>query len=215
MANDEIRIGFISCGGRAGEHMKALSDVNGIAVTALCDPDGGRVYNASRSFPKAQTFADLRQLLDLKDIDAVFVVTTNHWHCLASIWAMQAGKFVYVEKPLSHSQWEGDQTVKAARKYNRICQVGTQQRSDPMQAEIKNFLHQEKALGKIVSCRVNRVGVREPIGKRSEPLQIEKDLRFVDGVSTGQAHLLRQTAVRLAGVKKTHRMLSGFAGEGP
>lgn len=178
MANDEIRIGFISCGGRAGEHMKALSDVNGVAVTALCDPDGARVYNASRSFPKAKTFADLRELLDLKDVDAVFVVTTNHWHCLAAIWAMQAGKDVYVEKPLSHSQWEGEQTVKAARKYNRICQVGTQQRSDPMQAEIKKFLHQDKALGKIVSCRVNRVGVREPIGKRSEPLQIEKDLNY-------------------------------------
>lgn len=178
LANDEIRIGFVSCGGRAGEHMRVMSETTGVAVTALCDPDGARVYEKSRLFPKSKTFADVRQLLDDKDIDAVVVATCNHWHCLAAIWAMQAGKDVYVEKPLSHSQWEGDQTVKAARKYNRICQVGTQQRSDPMQAEIKKFLHEEKALGKILSCRVNRYGVREPIGKLTEPLKIEKNVEY-------------------------------------
>lgn len=178
MANDEIRLGFISCGGRAGEHMRVFSQTPGVAVTALCDPDGGRVYDKSRLFPKAKTFADLRPLLDDPNVDAVVVATCNHWHCLAAIWAMQAGKDVYVEKPLSHSQWEGEQTVRAARKYNRICQVGTQQRSDPMQAEIKQFLHEERALGKILSCRVNRYGVRESIGKRSEPLQIDKNLEY-------------------------------------
>jgi len=97
---------------------------------------------------------------------------------LAAIWAMEAGKDVYVEKPLSHSQWEGRQTVAAARKYNRICQVGTQQRSDPMQAEIKKFLHQEKTLGEITSARVNRYGVRPSIGKRDTPLEIEKDVAY-------------------------------------
>lgn len=178
MANDEIRIGFVSCGGRAGEHMRVISETAGVAVTALCDPDGGRVYEKSRIFPKAKTYADVRKLLDEDVVDAVFVTTCNHWHCLASIWAMEAGKDVYVEKPLSHSQWEGDQTVKAARKYKRICQVGTQQRSDPMQAEIKKFLHEEKGLGKILSCRVNRYGVRQPIGRRSEPLQIEKNVEY-------------------------------------
>ncbi len=178
MANEEIRIGFISCGGRAGEHMRVYSETAGVAVTGLCDPDGSRVYEKSRIFPKAKTFSDPRKMLDDKDIDAVIVATCNHWHCLASIWAMEAGKDVYVEKPLSHSQWEGDQTVKAARKYNRICQVGTQQRSDPMQAEIKKFLHEEKGLGKILSCRVNRIGVREPIGKRATPLEIEKNVDY-------------------------------------
>ncbi len=178
MANDEIRLGFISCGGRAGEHMRVFSGLDGVAVAALCDPDGGRVAAASKSFPKAKTFADLRDLLNDDEIDAVVVATTNHWHCLASIWAMQAGKDVYVEKPLSHSQWEGEQTVKAARKYNRICQVGTQQRSDPMQAEIKDFLHKERGLGKILSCRVNRYGVRPSIGKRSTPLQIDDSINY-------------------------------------
>ena len=104
LANDEIRIGFVSCGGRAGEHMRVMSETTGVAVTALCDPDGARVYEKSRLFPKAKTFADVRQLLDDKDIDAVVVATCNHWHCLAAIWAMQAGKDVYVEKPLA-KQW--------------------------------------------------------------------------------------------------------------
>ena len=91
---------------------------------------------------------------------------------------MEAGKDVYVEKPLSHSQWEGEQTVAAAEKYKRICQLGTQQRSDPMQAEIKTFLHKEKGLGDIVSVQVNRVGVRSSIGKRSTPLLIPNDMDY-------------------------------------
>lgn len=178
MANDDIRLGFISCGGRAGQHMSTFKNIKGVEITGLCDPDAGALDKAGRNFPKAKTYADLRNLLDDKDIDAVVVATTNHWHCLASIWAMEAGKDVYVEKPLSHSQWEGDQTVNAARRYNRICQVGTQQRSDPMQAEIKKFLHEEKALGKIQSCRVNRYGVRAPIGRRDTPLEVGDNVQY-------------------------------------
>jgi hypothetical protein len=117
-------------------------------------------------------------LIEDKSIDAVVIATCNHWHCLAAIWAMQAGKDVYVEKPLSHSQWEGRQTVAAARQYGKICQLGTQQRSDPMQAEIKKFLHEEKALGKILTARVNRYGVRGPIGKRSTRLIPPKNVDY-------------------------------------
>jgi predicted dehydrogenase len=91
---------------------------------------------------------------------------------------MEAGKDVYVEKPLSHNQWEGRQTVAAAKKYGKICQVGTQQRSDPMQAEIKRFLHEEQALGKILSARVNRYGVRASIGKRNTPLPIPPEVNY-------------------------------------
>ena len=178
MANDEVRVGFISCGGRAGGHMGVFRSMNGVKVAALCDPDGSRVAEKGKIFPDAKQFADCRELLDDQNIDAVVVATTNHWHCLASIWAMEAGKDVYVEKPLSHSQWEGDQTVAAARKYKRICQVGTQQRSDPMQAEIKAFLHEEKGLGEILECRVNRFGVRKPIGKRSSPLVVEDSVAY-------------------------------------
>ena len=174
LSNEAIRLGFISCGGRANELMGEFSKINGVDIVGLCDPDEARLGKAKERFPEAKTFQDLRQLIEDDTMDAVVIATCNHWHCLAAIWAMQAGKDVYVEKPLSHSQWEGDQTVAAARKYSRICQVGTQQRSDPMQAEIKKFLHEEKGLGKLISTRVNRLGVRASIGKRSTTLPIDK-----------------------------------------
>lgn len=178
LANDEIRLGFIGCGGRSNALMSAFSKIDGVSIRGLCDPDEERLGKANERFPKARTWTDLRDLIADNNIDAVVVATCNHWHCLATIWAMQAGKDVYVEKPLSHSQWEGEQTVAAARALHRICQVGTQQRSDPMQAEIKQFLHEEKGLGDIETVRVNRIGVRGPIGKRSTPLQIPKNVAY-------------------------------------
>jgi hypothetical protein len=176
--SDTINLGFISCGGRGGELMGAFSKLAGARVAGLCDPDAERLGNARKKFPDAKAAADLRSLLDDKSIDAVVIASSNHWHCLAAIWAMQAGKDVYVEKPLSHSQWEGRQTVAAADKYGKICQVGMQQRSDPMQAEIKRFLHTERNLGKILSARVNRYGVRASIGKRTTPLPIPASLDY-------------------------------------
>lgn len=176
--NAAIRLGFISCGGRANELMNAFEKLDGVDIVGLCDPDASRLGRTTERFPKAKAVADLRQLIEDPDIDAVVIATCNHWHCLAAIWAMQAGKDVYVEKPLAHSQWEGEQTVAAARKYGRMCQVGTQQRSDPMQAEIKKFLHEDKSLGAIQSCRVNRLGVRASIGKRARPLTVDKSLNW-------------------------------------
>jgi hypothetical protein len=176
--SDEVNVGFISCGSRANQLMSNFEKVAGLNVGGLCDPDEGRLAKTGQRYPDAKQWKDLRGLLDDDTIDAVVVSTCNHWHCLAAIWAMEAGKDVYVEKPLSHSQWEGRQTVNAARKYDRICQVGTQQRSDPMQAEIKKFLHEEQALGKIVSARVNRYGVRGPIGKRDTPLEIDPGIDY-------------------------------------
>ncbi len=177
-ANNEVNLGFISCGGRASGLMSQFSGCKGLNIAALCDVDEKRLGTAKRNFPKAEGFRDLRKLIASPNVDAIVVATCNHWHCLAAIWAMEAGKDVYVEKPLSHSQWEGKQTVAAARKYDRVCQLGTQQRSDPMQAEIKKFLHEEKLLGEIKSARVNRYGVRPSIGKRDTPLEIEKNVDY-------------------------------------
>ena len=177
-ANDEINLGCISCGGRGGQLMGQFSKVDGINVAGLCDVDEKRLGLAKQRFPKAQTWTDLREVIAADGIDAVVISTCNHWHCLAAIWAMEAGKDVYVEKPLSHRQREGQQTVAAARRYNKVCQIGTQQRSDPMQAEIKKFLHEEKALGDIVAARVNRYGIRPSIGKRDTPLPIDKDVAY-------------------------------------
>jgi hypothetical protein len=178
-ANDEVNLGFIGCGGRGGEHIRYFNKLDGVNIAGLYDPDPGRAAGAKNgSKTKAKIYSDLHELLKDDGIDAVVIAACNHWHCLAAIWAMEAGKHVYVEKPLSHSQWEGRQTVAAARKYKRVCQVGTQQRSDPMQAQIQAFLHDEKALGGILSARVNRYGVRPSIGKRSTPLTIDPKLNY-------------------------------------
>ncbi|MBQ9799545.1 MAG: Gfo/Idh/MocA family oxidoreductase [Thermoguttaceae bacterium] len=175
-ANERIRLGSISCGGRANELLGGFAPMPEIDIVALCDPDSSRVESTKKRFEKAKTFSDPRALLDDKDIDAVIVATCDHWHCLGAIWAMEAGKDVYVEKPLAHSIWEGRQTVAAARKYKRVCQVGMQQRSDKMQAEIKKFLHEEKALGKILAARVNHYSPRNPIGKRATPMEFPKNV---------------------------------------
>jgi predicted dehydrogenase len=174
-----IRLGFIGCGGRAGEHLKIFQGMKQVQIASLCDPDPSKTSAARERFaPSAKEHRDLRHLIDDKQIDAVIISACNHWHCLAAIWAMQAGKDVYVEKPLSHSQWEGMQTVAAARKYQSICQVGTQQRSDPMQAEIKKFLHEDKVLGNILSARVNRYGVRKSIGKTESALVVDPKIDY-------------------------------------
>lgn len=178
-ANEEIGVGLIGCGGRGGELMKYFMRIDGVKMAGFYDPDPGRSAAAKRASKGTGTVhATLDDLLADDGIDAVVIATCNHWHCLAAIRAMEAGKDVYVEKPLSHSQWEGRQTVAAARKYNRICQLGTQQRSDPMQGEIKKLLHEDKLLGEIQSARVNRYGRRGPIGKRSEPLVIDSKLDY-------------------------------------
>ena len=113
----------------------------GDKLAMVCAPDTAQLEKAKKVSPNAQTTQDLRKVMEDKTIDGVIVSTGNHWHVLASIWAMEAGKDVYVEKPVSHNIWEGRQLVKAARKYNRIVQGGTQQRSDPLQDEIKPYLN--------------------------------------------------------------------------
>ena len=177
-ANDRISVGGIGCGWRGGDHMNAFGSIPGCQVTAIADPDSQHLESFGTRNPKAAKYRDLRKLIEDKTVDVVYVATCNHWHCLAAIWAMEAGKDVYVEKPLSHSQWEGLQVVKAARKYDRICQMGTQQRSDPMQAEIKKFLYEEKGIGTIKSAAVNRYGVRPSIGKRTTPLPIPPEVDY-------------------------------------
>lgn len=177
-ANEKINIAGIGIGWRGGDHLNAFKNMDDVNLCAFADPDESRLLAAKSRVPDVATYRDMRKIFDDPSIDAVYIATCNHWHCLASVWAMQAGKHVYVEKPLSHSQWEGDQVVKASRKYNVICQVGTQQRSDPMQAEIKKFLHEEKALGEIKSCAVNRYGIRRSIGKRDTPLEIPANVDY-------------------------------------
>lgn len=165
--NEKIGIGLIGAGGRGSGLARGFAKRPLSKLVAVADPDSSRAGNVAKQHG-AEAYTDLRKMLENPAVDAVVVATCNHWHCLASIWAMQAGKDVYVEKPLSHNQWEGRQVVNAAKKYGRIVQLGTQQRSDPMQADIKKFLHQDKALGAIRYAQANRLGPRGAIGKRPE-----------------------------------------------
>jgi predicted dehydrogenase len=178
VAAEPIRLGLIGLGWRGGQHLDALSRMRGCKIVALADPEAKFLDAAQAKLPKAKSYADLRQLLDDPSVDAVVIATCNHWHCLAAVWACEAGKDVYVEKPLSFTLWEGEQLVNAARKHNRIVQVGTQQRSDPMQDEVRAFLHDEKTLGPIQSVAVTRFGVRQGIGKRTSPLAPPATLNY-------------------------------------
>ncbi len=177
-AREHVNLGMIGLGSRGVALLEAFGQVAGVNIAGICDVDSALVDQQAVRFPKAKRYVDLRQMLDSPDIDAVVISTGNHWHCLAAIWAMQAGKHVYVEKPLCNALWEGQQVVKAAAKYGKICQVGTQQRSAPMQAEIKHLLHDEKLIGDIEWVRVNRFGLRPSIGKRATPLVPPKSVDY-------------------------------------
>ncbi len=177
-AGEKINLGIVGCGWRGGQLLNIFLQMSDVQVAGLCDVDSELLDMAGAKAPQAKKWTDMRDMFESPNIDAVVISTCNHWHCLAAIWAMEAGKHVYVEKPLGHTQWEGEQVIHASKKYQRICQVGTQQRSNPMQAEIKRLLHEEKAIGDIKSVRVNRFGVRETIGRRTTPLKPPKSVDY-------------------------------------
>lgn len=156
--NEAIGLGFIGVGGRGNGHLTQFGARDDVRVVAVCDADQRRLDSASNWVKERKGVAptphqDMRELLENKDVDAVVIATPDHWHCLASIWACQAGKDVYVEKPVSNNPWEGRQLVKAARKYNRIVQVGTQNRSAPYNLKAKAYLDEGK-LGNVRMVRV-------------------------------------------------------------
>jgi len=171
-ANEQINLGIVGCGSRGQNLQKIFGQIDGVNIAGLCDPDKQRLGQAASRLAHVDTWTDMRHMFDSPEIDAVVIANPNHWHCLSAIWAMQAGKHVYVEKPLGQTQWEGQQLVKAVKRYGRICQVGTQQRSDPLQARVREFLHDEQALGSLERVNVNRFGVRKSIGKRNAALQV-------------------------------------------
>ena len=175
--SSKIRAAVIGCGTRGRYLARAIKEV-GEELVLVCDPDTAQIERMQKKHPEVAGCQDLREVLDRKDIDTVFIATCNHWHCLAAIWAMEAGKDVYVEKPLSHNVWEGRQAVHAARRYQRVCQVGTHQRSDLIQEPIRDFLHREKGIGEILSARVNRLALRKPIGRLEEPLKIPETIDY-------------------------------------
>lgn len=131
-ANDDIRVAVVGINGRGGSHISAFDGMKGVRLAGLCDVDSKVLDRRCKPFKDRNTpvdgYSDIRELLENKNIDAISIATTNHWHSLATIWACQAGKDVYVEKPCSHNVYEGRKCVEAARKYKRIVQHGTQSR---------------------------------------------------------------------------------------
>src|SRR6476661_6108486 len=129
-ANEHVRMGLIGCGGRGMFDAKLMRDASNVEFVAVCDLYPPRLAEAREwAGPSAKAYKDFRRLLEQKDVDAVLIATPDHWHAIPTMLACQAGKDVYVEKPLAHNIKEGRAMVDAARKYDRVVQTGTQHRS--------------------------------------------------------------------------------------
>ena len=176
-ANDRIRLGFIGVANRGGQLLSAFSQHADMEVVALCDVDQSILQRASeRLGGRAATYGDFRKLIDRDDIDAVVVATPDHWHAIQTVTACDAGKDVYVEKPLSITVYEGRRMVAAARRNRRVVQVGTHRRSSDLYARLAELPTSGK-LGKITVSRAYRLSNMCPRGiGKLKPSDPPKDL---------------------------------------
>lgn len=157
-AEEKITLGFIGLGGRGEALLQGFAQRPDCEIAALCDVNRERLHTvqkyAEEQFgSKIAVYEDLRKMLKVKSIHAVVIATPDHWHSLASVWACQAGKHVYVEKPISNNFWEGRKAVEAARRYDRVVQGGTQNRSAPYNLKAREYIASGK-LGDVTLCRV-------------------------------------------------------------
>jgi len=171
-ANDRVRVGLIGLGGRGNAHLGSYLQIPGSQLAAICDVNqaareraNARITKAGQD--KAVEFSDMRKLFDSKDIDAVSMATPNHWHALGAIWAMAAGKDTYCEKPASHNPFESKQMIAAARKYSRMCQIGSQSRSTPHCIEAMAAL-KDGIIGKVYMSKGLCFKRRKSIGKKPD-----------------------------------------------
>jgi predicted dehydrogenase len=167
-ANEKLTVAIIGCGIRGKQQANELMRYPDCDIAYVCDPDSARAAEvaaqvAERERPQPKAVQDLRVIFDDKSVDAVFIATCNHWHALAAIWAMQAGKDAYVEKPVSHNVVEGRRIVETARKTGRICQGGTQNRSRGDLAAAVEYM-QAGSLGEVKLARSIVYGRRGSIG---------------------------------------------------
>ncbi len=184
--NDTVRLAVLGVNGRGAEHIEGFQPLKNVEIAVLCDPDTNVSEKRAAEFEKkygkkVRTETDLRRVFDDKSIDAVSVATPNHWHALATIWACQAGKDVYVEKPGSHNLFEGRKMIEAAAKYNRIVQHGVQLRSAPALQEAVRKLR-EGVIGKVYLARALIYRWRPSIGHFSdEPVPAGLDYNLWQG----------------------------------
>jgi predicted dehydrogenase len=188
--NDTIRVAVLGLGsttaiggvgGRGHQLIPRLREVPGVKIVALCDVDQTFLDRESAPFKdrgeEIATYRDIRKVLDDGTIDAVVIALPNHWHALATVWACQAGKDVYVEKPFSYNIWEGQQMVAAARKYGRIVQVGTQNRSSILLRQTFDSLRGGE-LGPMRYAHALVYRARTGIGKVSTPTTLPTSLNY-------------------------------------
>jgi predicted dehydrogenase len=176
--NSQIRMATIGFNGRGKSHIEGFKD----QLVALCDCDSSVLGKGAEAFErqygrKVDQLSDFRRVLDRKDIDAVSIATPNHTHSLIAILATQAGKDVYVEKPISHGVWEGRQLVNSAERNQRIVQCGTQSRSHNALQQAVEYVH-SGALGRILYVVGTCYKPRPSIGKLEKPLVIPKEVNY-------------------------------------
>lgn len=182
-ANDRLNVGVIGLGGRGRALLELLTRQPNTRIAAVCDVDQAAQERAVAVVEKMQgfkpkVFSDMRRLFEDRGLDAVTMATPNHWHALGTIWACQAGKDVYIEKPASHNFWEGQQMIAAARKYKRIVQVGLQSRSTAMTMRAIKFLR-EGVIGEVFMAKGVCYKWRPSIGRTPDqpaPPGIDWDL---------------------------------------
>jgi predicted dehydrogenase len=179
---EKIRVATIGVNGQGAAHVGEWLKNPDVELVAICDVDPaayGRL--AEKQFKKLdrqpEYVADVRRLLERKDIDAVSIATPNHWHALMAIWAMQSGKDVYVEKPCSHNVLEGRVMTDWARKLGRMCQMGVQSRSNPGMRQTLEFVKSGK-LGPVKAARAICYRRRDSIGLVDTPAPIPAGLDF-------------------------------------
>jgi predicted dehydrogenase len=165
-ANDKIVIGLIGCGGRGGHDAGLFKDTPNVEVAYVCDVDDNRRNAAARSFAieERRAVSDLRRILDDKAVNAVIVATPDHWHSPASILACDAGKHVYVEKPISHNIREGRLLVEASARNRTLVQHGTQSRSTGMMIEAVKLLR-EGLIGTVIAAKCWNIQRRGGVGR--------------------------------------------------
>lgn len=181
-ANERVNVGLVGCGIKGSAHLNSFANLDTAKIVAVSDPDIARMTDPGGQGHAPQgndmiKHQDFRRILDMKEIDAVVIATPNHWHCLATIMACQAGKHVYVEKPVSHSIEEGRKMIEAARKYDRIVQGGTQQRSCPAVRECAADI-QAGMYGKVQWVHMSKLMARKPIGKRAAPMVVPDHIDY-------------------------------------
>jgi predicted dehydrogenase len=170
--NGQFRVALLGLGGRMASHVASLLSIAGdnVEIVAICDCDQrkldnvGKLYGGALKDKKLAVYTDMRKMFDDKSIDGIVDCLGDRWHSLAAIWACQAGKDVYVEKPGTHNLFEGRQMIAAARKYNRMLQHGTQNRSSPHIREGVQKL-KDGIVGQIYTARGIDYKITRPMGK--------------------------------------------------